>query len=261
MGKALPSTTSPILTHTLCGLVLGGQVLLHLLRSPSLALADRTASPEWNTSQHHSVQRGSAVTDTLRRGLAPLPEIQQEPPLLAKALLVQDFQCWDHRKLAVGRVHALPLTSPGHNDTQNMQKGNKQAQSLNNKMLIQFNQDVSTEEHSTTKCPCDSLLTFKVKMHNKEFKWVRRAGEEGNQRVQMPTKCNNQPTASCLTRRISPFPLYRRELWVRRFNITHEDKAEMNSIQLPSWKTANTSEDKQTMVLNTFAISLEESKF
>ena len=75
--KPYPGTTSPILTHTLCGLVLGGQVLLHLLRSPSLALADRTAGPEWNTSQHHSVQRGGAVTDTLRRGLSPLPKAQQ----------------------------------------------------------------------------------------------------------------------------------------------------------------------------------------
>ena len=83
MGKALPGYHQPHLnTHTLwpCprGTSPSAQVLLHLLRSPSLALADRTASPEWNTSQHHSVQRGGAVTDTLRRGLSPLPKVQQD---------------------------------------------------------------------------------------------------------------------------------------------------------------------------------------
>ena len=71
--KPYPGTRSPILTHTLRGLVLGGRPAL--AQNPSLALANRTAVPEWNTSKHHSVQRGEAVTDTLRHGLSPFPKL------------------------------------------------------------------------------------------------------------------------------------------------------------------------------------------
>lgn len=73
MGKALPKYQEPDLnTHTLWPCPRGPPALA---QSPSLALANRTAIPEWNTSKHHSVQRGEAVTDTLRHELSPFPKL------------------------------------------------------------------------------------------------------------------------------------------------------------------------------------------
>ena len=106
--KPYPGTTSPILTHTLCGLVLGGQVLLH----KSFCTCSEVHLWPWQTEQqapsgtHHSItpsKEGALSLTLCGVDCLHFPRFSRTPPLLAKALLMRDFQCSDHRNLAVGR--------------------------------------------------------------------------------------------------------------------------------------------------------------
>lgn len=161
MGKALPGYHQPHLnTHTLWPCPRG--------TSPS-ALAQKSIS---GPGRQNSRPRVEHITASLRpkRGRchwhsAAWTVSTSQGSAGHHRYLQRPFWCGTFSAQTTGTwrwggAHASPLTSPGHNDTQNTQKGNKQAQSLNNRMLIQFNQDDSIEEHSTTKCSCDSFLTL-----------------------------------------------------------------------------------------------------